>query len=117
MNREELFELLLLKETHSVNNAIQKISSKIALECVNGGNQGAISIKMQQLKELRDFKRILEEHKVIKIDFVATTEGYIGYKGNKEINFKAKSVEDARHFVINHLDCSCEWKVAEKWEK
>ena len=30
---------------------------------------------------------------------------------NDVVNFKAETLTDARHWVINHLDCSKEWTL------
>jgi len=36
-----------------------------------------------------------------------------GYMAGNEVHFKAESMEDARHWIINNLDCSAEWKFIE----
>ena len=47
------------------------------------------------------------------VKFIAYTKGYLGYTGEKQYEFEAENLEEARHWVINHLDCSCEWYVRE----
>lgn len=42
-----------------------------------------------------------------KVSFVATSELGGSY------TLKAASIDEARHWVINHLDCSYEWHVKE----
>ena len=49
----------------------------------------------------------------IKKGYIATTKGYEGYLGKKEFRFSSEDLSDARHWVINHLDCSCEWDLKE----
>lgn len=48
------------------------------------------------------------------VKFIAWAENvYPEYKGDTQYDFEAETLEDARHWVINHLDCSCEWNVRE----
>lgn len=50
---------------------------------------------------------------LFKVKFIAYTKGYSGYKGEEQYSFEAENMEDARHWVINHLDCSCKWNIRE----
>lgn len=47
------------------------------------------------------------------VKFIAYTKGYRGYTGEEQYEFEAEDLQDARHWIINHLDCSCEWNVRE----
>lgn len=64
----------------------------------------------------RDFEYFIRQDgtpSLFTVKYIAFTDGYAGYTGEKQYEFEAETMEDARHWVINHLDCSCEWTVKE----
>ncbi len=50
-----------------------------------------------------DFKSMRNDYTATKI--------LNGVSTDVEHKFKALNLHDARHWVINHLDCSCEWDI------
>jgi hypothetical protein len=47
-------------------------------------------------------------------DFIAHNDqkrNEYGFNPNEKYSFRAADIESARHWVINHLDCSKNWRI------
>lgn len=87
------------------------------VECECGARTGHEEKQLDaEARWNRDYEYFMKKDgtpNLFTVKFIAFTKGYNGYTGEEQYDFEAENMEEARHWVINHLDCSCEWTIKE----